>query len=149
MKTLARGQDQAEVLQRLRRLSPDSERLWGRMSVHQMVCHLSDACRMAMGQTEVATSTGLVRRTFTKWVALYAPVKWPPGIPTVPEIDQEQAGSTPADFVADLTELEGLIHRLAANHAWPPHPYFGRMSESAWLRWGYLHLDHHLRQFRV
>jgi len=149
MKTLARGQDQAEVLQRLRRLSPDSERLWGRMSVHQMVCHLSDACRMAMGQTEVAARTGPVRRTLTKWVALYAPVKWPPGIPTVPEIDQEQAGSTPADFVADLTELEGLIHRLAANHAWPPHPYFGRMSESAWLRWGYLHLDHHLRQFRV
>ena len=80
MKTLARGQDQAEVLQRLRRLSPDSERLWGRMSVHQMVCHLSDACRMAMGQTEAATRTGLVRRTFTKWVALYAPVKRPPGI---------------------------------------------------------------------
>ena len=81
-------------------------------------------------------------------VALYAPVKWPPGIRTVPEIDQEQAGSTPADFVADLTELEGLVHRLAANHAWPPHPFFGRMSESAWLRWGYLHLDHHLRQFQ-
>jgi uncharacterized protein DUF1569 len=27
------------------------------------------------------------------------------------------------------------------------HPIFGPMSESAWLRWAYLHADHHLRQF--
>jgi hypothetical protein len=28
-----------------------------------------------------------------------------------------------------------------------PHPVFGAMSDSAWRRWGYLHTDHHLRQF--
>ena len=27
------------------------------------------------------------------------------------------------------------------------HPIFGRLSRTAWLRWGYLHIDHHLRQF--
>jgi hypothetical protein len=27
------------------------------------------------------------------------------------------------------------------------HPIFGPMSRSAWLRWAYLHMDHHLRQF--
>jgi hypothetical protein len=27
------------------------------------------------------------------------------------------------------------------------HPVFGQMSESAWLRWAYVHTDHHLRQF--
>jgi hypothetical protein len=26
---------------------------------------------------------------------------------------------------------------------------FGRMSQAAWLRWAYLHMDHHLRQFGV
>jgi hypothetical protein len=26
-----------------------------------------------------------------------------------------------------------------------PHFLFGRLSE--WARWGYLHMDHHLRQF--
>ena len=30
---------------------------------------------------------------------------------------------------------------------WPRHPIFGRMSQRAWLRWAYLHMDHHLRQF--
>jgi hypothetical protein len=29
------------------------------------------------------------------------------------------------------------------------HPIFGPMSDAAWLRWGYLHMDHHLRQFGV
>jgi hypothetical protein len=28
-----------------------------------------------------------------------------------------------------------------------PHPIFGRITRAEWLRWGYLHADHHLRQF--
>ena len=27
------------------------------------------------------------------------------------------------------------------------HPAFGAMSAREWLRWGWLHADHHLRQF--
>ena len=50
MKTLARERDQAEIFARLRQVRPDSVRRWGRMSVHQMVCHLADAHRMALGQ---------------------------------------------------------------------------------------------------
>ena len=149
MKTLARGRDKTEILDRLRCLTPGSERQWGRMSVHQMVCHLSDGCRMAMGDTPVSPATGLAQRTIVKWFALYAPLKWPPGIGTVPEIDQEISGTNPADFTSDLAELEGLVHRLAVNRRWAAHPFFGRMSDAAWLRWGYLHMDHHLRQFRA
>ena len=29
----------------------------------------------------------------------------------------------------------------------PPHPIFGPLSHAAWLRWAWLHTDHHLRQF--
>jgi Protein of unknown function (DUF1569) len=28
-----------------------------------------------------------------------------------------------------------------------PHPIFGPMTAKDWMRWGYLHADHHLRQF--
>jgi hypothetical protein len=28
-----------------------------------------------------------------------------------------------------------------------PHPMSKEMSERDWMRWGYLHTDHHLRQF--
>ena len=29
----------------------------------------------------------------------------------------------------------------------PRHPLFGRMTNGEWGRWGYRHVDHHLRQF--
>ena len=29
------------------------------------------------------------------------------------------------------------------------HPIFGPLTTSQWMRWGYLHVYHHLRQFGV
>ena len=40
-----------EILSRLARIPCGSARRWGRMSAHQMVCHLSDAFRMAWAQS--------------------------------------------------------------------------------------------------
>jgi hypothetical protein len=47
--TLLHPEARAEILQRIEALTPRSERGWGRMTPHQMVCHLSDACRAALG----------------------------------------------------------------------------------------------------
>jgi len=151
VKTLADERDTIELLERLRRVRPDSARLWGRMTAHQMVCHLADNFRMALGKREVrAATTGPLRRTLVKWFALYAPLRWPPGLRTSPEVDQERDGTRPSGFEVDLAEVEALLKRLAAEpgrlHR-RPHPFFGAMSDGDWLRWGYLHADHHLRQF--
>ena len=150
MKTLARDRDKAEILSRLRNVHPDSARRWGRMSVHQMVCHLCDSFRMATGEKRVVETGRLMQRTVVKWFALYAPLRWPPGIPTLPEVDQERGGTKPIEFAADLAQVEAFVERITADPAvcdGNRHPYFGRMSRRAWLRWGYVHTDHHLRQF--
>ncbi|HEY3122291.1 MAG TPA: hypothetical protein VGL15_16820, partial [Vicinamibacteria bacterium] len=89
MKTLSRERDRAEILRRLKDVRPESARRWGRMSAHQMVCHLSDSFRMVMGEKPVSHATSLFHRTILKWAALYAPLPWLRGIPTRPEIDQE------------------------------------------------------------
>ena len=105
---------------------------------------------MALGEKAVSPASGLLQRTVVKWIALYAPLRWPPGIPTRPEIDQHCGGTRPATFAADCRGLRALLERIAArpaDGAWPAHPIFGRMSSAAWLRWAYLHTDHHLRQF--
>jgi hypothetical protein len=120
------------------------------MSAHQMICHLCDSCRMAMGEKPVSDATGRLQRTVVKWIALYLPVRWPPGIPTRPEVDQQVAGTRPVEFAADVAELEALLELVTTREKgfeWPVHPIFGRMSRGAWLRWAYLHTDHHLRQF--
>jgi hypothetical protein len=150
MKTLARQRDTTELLQRLRSVHHDSIARWGRMSAHQMVCHLADSFRMLTGEMPVKLDTNLLKRTMVKWAALYVPLPWPAGIPTSPEIDQERGGTRPADFAADMARLEALLDVVAAptgSGDRQHHPMFGRMSEAAWLRWGYLHVDHHLRQF--
>jgi hypothetical protein len=65
-------------------------------------------------------------------------------------MDQEIGGTRPSMFAADVERLQRVVERITASpraFEWGHHPLFGRMSESDWLRWGYLHMDHHLRQF--
>ena len=151
MKTLASERDQAEVVRRLRTLRPDSERRWGRMSAHQMVCHLSDGYRLLTGERTTTLARTPLPRLLMKWIALYVPLRWPADIPTTPDLDQDRGGTRPADFAADVAELEQLLRKVATDRrghlAGQVHPIFGCLSESAWLRWAYLHADHHLRQF--
>ena len=150
MKTLAHPANTADILRRLERLRPESARRWGRMSAHQMVCHLSDSFLCCMGRKPVSHATSLLQRTVVKWVALYVPLRWPSGVRTRPEIDQQVGGTPPLFFAADLARLQELVALITASpraFEWQAHPRFGVMSEAGWLRWGYLHMDHHLRQF--
>jgi hypothetical protein len=149
MKTLAHSQDKAEILRRLRQVRSDTPRKWGRMSAQQMVCHLTDSFRFAIGQKPVSDGSSMLTRTIIKWIALYGPSPWPTGLMTRPEVDQERGGTAPAEFAADVAQLEQLVDSVAASGRdfVPRHPIFGSMSKSDWLRWSYLHVDHHLRQF--
>jgi len=150
MKTLARQRDKAEILGRLRTVRPESVRRWGRMSAHQMVCHLADWSRMILGLKPVSARSGLLQRTALKWCVLYVRVPWPHGIHTSAELDQDQGGTRPVDFAADRAQAEALLELVTAPTGSldrPPHPVFGAMSDGEWLRLGYLHADHHLRQF--
>ena len=49
--------------------------------------------------------------------------------------------------LADKKEVLERFTAPAKNVEFHPHPFFGDMSEAEWMRWGYLHCDHHLRQF--
>jgi hypothetical protein len=149
MRTLARPDDLADVLRRLQSVNAASVARWGRMSAHQMICHLGDALRVATGEKVVTPRTGPAQRTVVKWIALYFPARWPAGIATPAEIDQYVAGTKPQGFARDVQELETRLRRFAEDQQpmCATHPIFGPMSRKAWLRWAYLHTDHHLRQF--
>ncbi len=139
------------ALARLGQLGPDTPARWGRMNAHQMVCHLSDSLRFALG--ERATTEELrfpVPAPVARFVALHTPLPWPRGAPTLPEMDQERQGTPPDEFDTDRRELESLMTRFAATTSgWPRHPIFGFMSQAQWGRWAFRHTDHHLRQFGV
>jgi hypothetical protein len=150
MTTLAHEEHRAALVRRLQLLQPETPRQWGRMSAPQMVCHLSDTFRMATGEKPVSPVGRPLKQTLIKYVALYLPLPWPPGIQTRPELDMLVNGRCPGEFREDVTEVARFIESLAAqpvDTSWPRHPIFGSMSRRDWLRWGYLHVDHHLRQF--
>jgi hypothetical protein len=49
MKILTNPDDKQEILRRLGAIGPESQRRWGKMTVAEMVCHLSDAFLVAIG----------------------------------------------------------------------------------------------------
>ena len=148
MKTFMVPGDRQEILERLSGLRENSTARWVRMTPHQAVCHLSDSFLACLGEMSVSSATGLFQRTLMKWGALYFPAPWPKGVPTRPEIDQVAgAGTPPADFDRDIARLRALVDRFALADSWSVHPIFGAMKHSEWMRWAYLHMDHHLRQF--
>jgi hypothetical protein len=152
MKSFLNQADKQEIFERLSGVRPDSRRRWGRMSPHQMICHLSDSFKSKLGEKKNSSASNILTRTVVKWIALYAPMRWPHGVMTRPEMDQEIGGTPPDDFESDRRQLVALIERFTApakGAEFHSHPFFGDMSEAEWMRWGYLHCDHHLRQFGV
>ena len=150
MKTLGNTQDLAEIQARLQQVRADSARQWGKMNAHQMVVHLCDAFRNVMGDRPTNWRGNWFTKTVLKFLALQVPLKWPPGVKTSPEADQEIGGTKPVEFARDRADCEAWLQRFVTTDAQAfMHPMFGNMSKAEWMRWGYLHCDHHLRQFGV
>jgi len=149
MKTLDKADDLQAILARIGTLTPQSQRRWGKMNVAQMLCHVADANRMVLGEKAAASRRTWLARYGLRYASLYVPVRWPHGFGTTPEANQEIGGTPPTEFEADRAALLALIRRFVANQHFRPHPLFGPMSRWEWMRWGYLHTDHHLRQFGV
>ena len=147
MKTLAREEDVAEIRRRIETLQPTDTARWGLMSVEEMVCHVREAYSLAMGEWCASPFKGGLRGPVIKWMALRVPMQWPKGVPTVPELKVE-AAVVPIEYEHDVAGLLAALERfvlLRENRN--GHAFFGRMEPADWMRWGYLHADHHLRQF--
>lgn len=119
------------------------------MSPHQAICHLCDSYRLVLGEKTANTATGFLQRTLVKWIALNLPLRWPKGVPTRPEMEQGHGGTAPVKFEDDRKHLLAVLDRFCCGSIdlSIPHPIFGPITRAEWLRWGYLHADHHLRQF--
>lgn len=151
MKTLRNPADKQELLARIARIQSTTERRWGSMSAHQMICHLSDGFRLYLGEKKAEPVFSPIPKWLMGIVAIYMPIPWPHGIKTMPELEQQGGGGTPpVEFTGDVNELRSLLERFATvpkDFPWPEHPSLGKFSYRGWMRLGWRHCDHHLRQF--
>jgi hypothetical protein len=150
MKTLRDLIVQREIQTRLQSVNREDLPRWGKMSVDQMICHLRDSYRVGLGEKKVAMVATPVPRSVMKWLALRAPVRWRPGFKSAPEVAQDVDGTRPVEFESDRVALLAVVEQFCCVLQEPcaPHPFFGSMTANDWWRWGYLHTDHHLRQFK-
>ena len=137
-----------ELILRLGRLQPTSARRWGKMTAHEVLCHLADAFLAVLGDRPASSAETWLSRTVVKWIALHTSLPWPHGVPTRPEVDPKRDGTRPLEFERDRQAVVDLLRRFAKQDTrCGRHPTFGAMTRDEWLLWGYGHLDHHLRQF--
>jgi hypothetical protein len=147
MKSLYDPSAATEIKERVARLTPTSQRVWGKMTVSQMLAHCANSLEEAVGdQKPRRLLIGRVLGPMVKRRLLgEGPMKR--NAPTAPElriVDER-------DLERERQRLVSLVDRFGA--AGPagctshPHTFFGPMTADEWGRLMYKHLDHHLTQF--
>ena len=138
------GEGRQEIKNRVTRVTPDSRAQWGRMSAPQMVCHLVESLKMALGELQVRPRRVPIRYPPLKQLIVYL-APFPKNVPTAPEL----LARLPREWDSDVADLQAIVDRLQPRGGarWPDHPVFGAMSERAWGVLVYRHMNHHLKQF--
>ena len=150
MKNLFEAATVEEVKERVARLRPDSDRLWGKMNPAQALAHCSAAMEMAVG--EKLPRRILIGRLLGRLAKKSMIVNEKP-MPRNARTNKSLVVSDERDFVAERQRLTEFIDRFAAGGpavcTKHPHFFFGPLTPVEWAALMYQHLDHHLRQFRV
>lgn len=136
-----------ELIDRINKLTPESQPKWGKMNVAQMLSHCQGPMDVAFGNLKLKPNflIGLLGKMFKNKILNAAEFK--KNSPTAPEFIRKDA----IDFEQSREELINKIIRFSelgqeaikSNK----HPFFGEMSFEDWDRLQYMHLDHHLKQF--
>ena len=136
-----------ELIKRLEDITPQTQRLWGKMNVDQMLAHCSAGLDMASGREVPAFSLiGRIIECFLK--NMYSNDKpFDKSSPTHLKI------ATNLDFETEKKHLKEIISGFnqdgLAGVTSKPHPFFGKLPPEAWGKGMYKHIDHHFKQFGV
>ena len=147
MKTAFNSEDRSSLIARVDRVAAGAKPLWGKMNAEQMLSHLVESMRMALGEISPKSKKLPIRYFPLKQLIVYW-LPFPKGAPTAPELLPKVSG--PLDQQkGELARLLRLVAERASQTQWPEHPAFGKLTTQGWGVLTYRHCDHHLRQFGV
>lgn len=149
MKTIFDTETHAEIFERLGKLTPNTQRQWGKMSPAQMMEHSARALEMATGQKPMHQA---FLGKAIGWIfkgGFISEKPFPKNSPTGPTLIIKDE----PDFELTRAKLKGLItdfHGLGSDGTdGNIHGFFGPLNGKQWGETQYKHVDHHLRQFGV
>lgn len=150
MKNIFEGNTTQELIDRVNKLTPESERQWGKMNVDQMLAHCNVAYDMSFTD-QYPKPNFFVKQLLKMFVK---PT-------TCGEEPYKKNGKTAPQFIIKdkrdfELEKQKLINYLnktrnlgAAHFEGLESHSFGKLSSREWSNLFYKHLDHHLTQFGV
>ncbi len=139
-----------DLIDRIQKLQPDSQALWGKMNVGQMLSHCCVPYQQILG--EDTTKPGPFIRLFMKVFfkkSMTNEVPYAKNLPTGPNFirrsthDIEEEKARLIDYIQQIEKIGP--EKLATI----PSPLFGKLSAIEWNNLLYKHIDHHLKQFGV
>ena len=149
VKTLFDEAAYAEIVERVNKLTPDTQRLWGKMTASQMLAHLKEAFKVPL--TEKPLPRIFIGR-LVSWLAkskLYDSTIISKNLPTAPSFKIRGDRDFEEEKKALLSLVDQFHSRGPEQVGNYPHPFFGTLTKDQWGKSMWKHLDHHLRQFGV
>jgi hypothetical protein len=149
MKNWLNPSDAAELLLRLDGLNAAARPRWGRFTAGELLCHLADPVRLALGDKQAKRVPGPLGLPGVAQAVVWI-LPWPKGAPTATEFLPGGGMTHTTTFEEDKQALLAVLRRFGETpsaRAFAPHPVFGRLSRRGWGRLMWRHVDHHLRQF--
>ncbi|MGH2552995.1 MAG: DUF1569 domain-containing protein [Chitinophagaceae bacterium] len=136
-----------EIMARINKLSPQTQRQWGKMDVAQMFAHCRLPLQVIMGQ-QTLKANAFKRMIFPLFKKiLYSNTPYKQGLPT--DKLYIMTGSE-KEFHQEKQKLIEQIHSFnESSYVIEIHPVFGTLTKEQWSKATWKHLDHHLKQFSV
>ena len=139
-----------EIITRINQLKPDSQPLWGKMSVAQMLAHCNVTYETVYEDKHKKPNPlmKLILKTFVKKIVV-DDTPYKRNNPTAPHYiisdskDFEIEKKRLIDYIIKTQQLGESYFDKKESHS------FGLLSVKEWNTMFYKHLDHHLNQFGV
>ncbi|HNR20437.1 MAG TPA: DUF1569 domain-containing protein [Bacteroidia bacterium] len=149
MKYLNEQTAQREIIERINKLTPQSNALWGKMNVAQMLTHCSIALEVPLGLLH--PKSNLFGKLFGRYIkkVILEQRDFKRNLPTSPsfvvkrQVNFDEAKSLLLTHISKFSVLSN--NELSKRK----HPIGGNFSGEEWAWSQYKHLDHHLKQFGV
>jgi hypothetical protein len=139
-----------ELFRRIDQLNPQSQGLWGKMTVGQMLSHCAVPYEQILGLNTVQPSLfmRIILKLFLK-KSMVNEVPYKQNLPTAPSFIRSDQYDFEKEKDGLKTHIKTIQEMGAEKLAATPSLSLGTLSATEWNNLLYKHIDHHLQQFGV